>query len=124
MTIASPEAPSHPVALLLVDVINDFDFPEGDGLLALAGQVLPRIEALLERAHAEHVPVIYVNDNFGHWRSDFRSTVARCSEPARPGAFLVRRLAPRPQDFLSGCRAPSNARRFGRQVPGADHCQA
>jgi len=36
MTIASPEAPSHPVALLLVDVINDFDFPEGDGLLALA----------------------------------------------------------------------------------------
>jgi len=46
------------------------------------------------------VPVIYVNDNFGHWRSDFRSTVARCSEPARPGAFLVRRLAPRPQDYF------------------------
>jgi len=36
------------------------------------------------------VPVIYVNDNF--WRSDFRSTVARCSDLSRPGAGLVRRL--------------------------------
>jgi nicotinamidase-related amidase len=100
MTIASPRSPAHSVAILLVDVINDFEFPEGEALLALAGKALPQIEALLARAREAGVPVIYVNDNFGHWRSDFRATVARCSDPVRRGAALVRRLAPRPEDYF------------------------
>lgn len=90
----------QPVAVLLVDVINDFDFPEGDGLLALASKAAPCIEALVARARRAGVPVIYVNDNFGHWRSDFRATVARCSDPSRPGAALVRRLQPRAEDYF------------------------
>ncbi|HEY6728578.1 MAG TPA: isochorismatase family cysteine hydrolase [Polyangiaceae bacterium] len=93
-------APRHGVAVLLVDVINDFDFPEGDALLALASEAVPRIEALVERARGSGVPVIYVNDNFGNWRSDFRATVARCSDPSRPGAALVQRLQPRAQDYF------------------------
>jgi nicotinamidase-related amidase len=100
MTVASSPLPAQPVALLLVDVINDFEFPDGEALHALAWQALPQIEALLTRAHAAGVPVIYVNDNFGNWRSDFRSTVARCSEPARRGSALVRRLAPRLEDYF------------------------
>jgi len=100
MTLASPHSPAHPVALLLVDVVNDFEFPEGEALYALAWQALPQIDALLARAREAGVPVIYVNDNFGHWRSDFRSTVARCSEPTRRGAALVRRLAPRLEDYF------------------------
>jgi len=100
MTIASPGSPTHSVAILLVDVINDFEFDEGEALLALAWRALPQIEALLVRAREAGVPVIYVNDNFGHWRSDFRATVARCSDPARRGAALVRRLAPRQDDYF------------------------
>jgi nicotinamidase-related amidase len=100
MTLASPGSPTHPVALLLVDVVNDFEFPEGEALYALAWQALPQIDALLARARLAGVPLIYVNDNFGHWRSDFRSTVARCSEPGRRGAALVRRLAPRLEDYF------------------------
>lgn len=100
MPVTGPRAQKHPVALLLVDVINDFDFPEASGLLASAGHAVERIEALLARAHARQVPVIYVNDNFGDWRSDFRSTVARCSDPLRPGAALARRLAPQMDDYF------------------------
>jgi nicotinamidase-related amidase len=100
VTVTASPSPAHRAALLLIDVINDFDFPEGDALLALAAEAVPRIEALMSRARQHGVPVIYVNDNFGHWRSDFRSTVARCSDLSRRGAGLVRRLAPRLEDYF------------------------
>jgi nicotinamidase-related amidase len=87
-------------AVLLVDVINDFDFPEADELLAFAEKAGVRIEVLLARARQAGVPVIYVNDNFGRWRSDFHSTVQRCSELSRPGSALVRRLAPAAADYF------------------------
>ena len=100
MSVTSPLSACHRIAVLLVDVINDFDFPEAESLLAGAQRAVPRIAALLGRARAAGVPVIYVNDNFGRWRSDFRSTVERCSEPFRPGAALVRQLAPQPGDYF------------------------
>jgi nicotinamidase-related amidase len=99
MPIADNHA-THPVALLLIDVINDFDFPEAEGLLAQAEPAAPRIETLAERARRAGVPVIYVNDNFGHWRSDFRNTVSRCSDPARLGSAIARRLAPKQEDLF------------------------
>ena len=105
MTLALPSRAPSPVtsrrvALLVVDVINDFDFPEGDALLALASEALPRIEALIDRARRSELPIVYVNDNFGHWRSDFRATIARCSDVSRAGSALVRRLQPRPEDYF------------------------
>ena len=90
----------HRAALLLIDVINDFDFPGAEPLLAGAERSASRIEALLARARQAGVPVIYVNDNFGHWRSDFKATLARCSEPTRPGSAIVRRLAPQLDDYF------------------------
>ena len=92
--------PEHALALLLIDVINDFDCPGAEGLIAEASRAAPRIAALAQRARQIGAPVIYVNDNFGHWRSDFHATVARCSAPQRPGAALVQRLAPTLSDFF------------------------
>ena len=105
MTLTLPPAVQsstarHPVALLLVDVILDFDFPEGDALLAQASGAVPHIELLIERARRAEVPIVYVNDNLGRWRSDFRATVARCCDPSRPSAALVRRLQPRTEDYF------------------------
>ena len=51
------------VALLLIDVINDLDFPEGDQLLRHALPMAQKIAALKQRARREGVPVIYINDN-------------------------------------------------------------
>lgn len=93
-------AAAHPVALLLVDVINDFDFPDAQNLIAFAEEAAPQIRGLAARARKAGVPVVYVNDNFGHWRSDFRATVARCSEPGRAGARVVRQLTPEPSDLF------------------------
>jgi nicotinamidase-related amidase len=44
-------------------------------------QALPmakRIAALKSRAKAAGVPIIYVNDNFGHWRSDLKKQISHC----------------------------------------------
>jgi nicotinamidase-related amidase len=60
----------HPVALLLVDVINPLDFP---GSARLVKQSLPmarRLARLADRFRDRRLPVIYVNDNFGRWESD------------------------------------------------------
>lgn len=99
LTIAEHHS-GHALALLLIDAINDFDFPGAESLIAEASRAVPRIAGLAQRARQMGMPVIYVNDNFGHWRSDFHATVARCSDPRRPGAPVVQRLAPGPADFF------------------------
>ena len=64
---------SSRVALVLVDVISDLEFEDGDRLLPHALAVADRLAVLAARARRARVPVIYVNDNFGRWRSDFRA---------------------------------------------------
>ena len=54
--------------LLLVDVINDFDFPQGEKLLRFALPAARRIAALKTRLLKRGIPAIYVNDNFGFIR--------------------------------------------------------
>ena len=56
-------------ALLVVDMINAYDFEDAEKLLASAREAVPNIASLIERARDEGVEVIYVNDNFGRWNS-------------------------------------------------------
>jgi nicotinamidase-related amidase len=72
-------APDHsPIVLLLIDVINDFEFDEGaEGLIRYAIPAAQKIAALKQRSREAGVPAIYVNDNFGKWRSDFRTLIAK-----------------------------------------------
>ena len=88
------------VALLLIDVINDLAFPGSDALVAQAEPMALRLAALKRRAAAAAVPCIYINDNFGQWRSDFRKTVAHCTARSSPGRIVSRRLRPSPRDYF------------------------
>ena len=58
-------------ALLLIDVINDLEFDGGENLFVQALPMAVSLAALKRRAKVAGIPVIYVNDNFGRWRSDF-----------------------------------------------------
>jgi nicotinamidase-related amidase len=86
-------------ALLLIDVINDFDFAEGEQLLRLALPFGQNIARLKQRANAAGIPAIYVNDNFGRWQSDFKKIVAHCLEDGR-GKPFVERLLPEDDYFV------------------------
>ncbi len=87
-------------ALLLIDVINDLDFPEADQMLADARAMATNIRRLKQRARKAGVPVIYVNDNFGKWQSDWRRTVEHCSSGKVRGRELVRLLKPAKDDYF------------------------
>ena len=89
----------HKIALLLIDVINDFDFPEADQLLRYARPMAKKLLRLKRRAQRAGVPVIYVNDNFGRWKSDFRRTVEHCERNGR-GSELVKLLQPEQNDYF------------------------
>lgn len=87
-------------ALLVIDMINDLEFPEGEQLLKFALPMADRLAALAERARAAGVPVIYVNDNFGRWRSDFGAQIEHCLNDGVRGEPVVRKLRPQPQDYF------------------------
>jgi nicotinamidase-related amidase len=87
-------------ALLLIDVINDLDFPEGDQLLRHALPMARRIAALKKRAAEAGVPAIYVNDNFGRWRSDFQAQVRHCLKKGVRGRRIARLLRPASADYF------------------------
>jgi len=86
-------------ALLIIDMINLFDFEGGERLAKEATRIAPRIARLKARFGQAGAPVIYVNDNFMDWRADFKELVAICSHPRSAGAGIARVLAPRPNDY-------------------------
>jgi nicotinamidase-related amidase len=92
--------PVDGTALLLIDVINDLDFPGSDPLVSRAVGMAHPLGQLKGRAAAAGMPIIYVNDNFGQWRSDFRRTVAHCTRRASPGRVVSRRLKPTGKDYF------------------------
>lgn len=94
----APDAAS--AALLLIDTLNDMDYEGGDRLLPSAMAMADRLVGLKREAKARRVPVIYVNDNFGRWRSHHQELVRHCLEDGVRGEPVVRRLVPEEDDYF------------------------
>jgi nicotinamidase-related amidase len=88
-----------PVVLLLVDVVNHFEFPDGEAILKNALLIAPRLARLKKRARDSNIPVIYVNDNFGQWRSDAGKLLAHCLRTDCAGKPFVEAIQPGEQDY-------------------------
>ena len=88
------------IALLLIDVINDLEFEGGQELFRDALPAARNIARLKERAQQAGVPVIYVNDNFGRWRSDFKKIVSHCLNDQVRGRPIAELLAPDEEDYF------------------------
>jgi nicotinamidase-related amidase len=86
--------------LLLIDVINDLEFEGGEHLIKYALPMAERLAALKQRAKQAGIPVIYVNDNFGRWRSDLRGLIRHCLEEDVRGKPIVERLRPDDDDYF------------------------
>jgi nicotinamidase-related amidase len=80
-------------ALLVVDMINNYDHPDGEPLRESAESVVPVVADLIGRAYAEDVPVIHVNDNHGLWGSRRDELI---DDARRPGQdHLIDPILPR-----------------------------
>src|SRR5512132_2418160 len=95
-----PAPDKSEAVLLLIDVINDFEFEEDDQLLELELPVGKKIAELKKRATAEGIPCVYVNDNFGRWQSDFKKIVDHCSREDAKGKSFVKPLSPDDDDYF------------------------
>ncbi|RFA29385.1 hypothetical protein CAI21_10000 [Alkalilimnicola ehrlichii] len=87
-------------AVLLVDVINDLEFEGGKAILEHALPMAERLAALKAKAREAAVPIIYLNDNFGQWRSDFRAVVEQNVNGDVRGQPIAQRLQPESEDYF------------------------
>lgn len=86
-------------ALLILDMINLFDFDGGSRLARAAVDIAPRISLLRKRFDRAGAPVIYANDNFSHWQGEFSDLVAACAVAGGPSAAIAGMLSPRQGDY-------------------------
>jgi len=87
-------------ALLITDMINAFDFEGAKQMLARARAAARAIRSLKRRAKQARIPAVYVNDNFGRWRSDFRMLLKHVTRRGCPGAPIAELLAPDDDDYF------------------------
>jgi nicotinamidase-related amidase len=94
-----PRLPRSPRVLLLIDFINPLDFPGAEKLAPGALRAARATLKLRERLERDRVAVIYANDNYGVWQSDFHSLVSQCLGREDTSGKIAQLLAPRPTDL-------------------------
>jgi nicotinamidase-related amidase len=95
-----PTRSSANSGLLIIDMINEFGFDGAAQLFPAIEQTARHIAALKQRMKEARLPVVYVNDNFGKWQSDFRNLVARCLDEHCRGKQVARILVPQDDDYF------------------------
>jgi nicotinamidase-related amidase len=88
------------VVLIMIDLINDFEFDGADEMFTNTLAIAQPIANLKKNAKLAGIPVIYVNDNFGKWQSDFRKLVDHCLEDNVKGEPIAKLLRPEEQDYF------------------------
>ena len=85
-------------ALIVIDMLNTYQHEDAEQLTRSVEEVLPNIGSLIDRAHEEGVPVVYVNDNFGSWTSNSGNLL----QTALSGRYgrLVEPIAPSEHDMF------------------------
>jgi len=90
---------SH-LVLLLIDVINDFEFEGAEPIFQNSLVAVKRIAELKARAKTNRIPVVYTNDNFGKWQSDFRRLLDHCLHDNVRGKPIAALLEPDDDDYF------------------------
>ncbi len=98
MDAGSRQSSHRRTALLLIDFMNPLDFDGAKAIAPRAVRAAERAAALKRKMHASRQPVIYANDNFGHWEADFAAIVGYCASRGGASARMAQLLAPRRQD--------------------------
>lgn len=91
--------PAH-TALLIVDMISCWNFPDAQKLLPAAAGIVPALARLRARCSRIGIPVIYANDNLGRWRSDFRTLISESLACGGVAHEITSALHPQPNDYF------------------------
>jgi nicotinamidase-related amidase len=99
-TCDTPGAARGVSALIVVDMISSWRFPDAGQLLPTALAIAPAIAALQTRFRTAGLPVIYANDHEGQWRSDWKQQSAAALAAGGDGARIAEQLEPDADDYF------------------------
>lgn len=99
-TSSSTSLPASRRVMLLVDFINPLHFDGADDIAPMAVAAAQATARFKRRFRAEGWTAIYVNDNFGEWRSDVPRLLRECRRSGGAAAKLAKLLAPGDDDLV------------------------
>ncbi len=99
-------------ALLIIDMINTFDFQGGEDLYENTMKIVDNIRELKKKAKAARLPVIYVNDNYGLWQDNMNDIIEECKKGK--GKHVIKKLHPDTDDYF--IIKPKHSCFFGTQL--------
>jgi nicotinamidase-related amidase len=85
-------------ALLLVDVLSDFEHDDGERLAAAFRKAAPALEGLISDARRRELQIVYANDVVGRWSEGRDQVVERAL--AGPAGEEMKRVAPCAEDVF------------------------
>ncbi len=79
-------------ALLIIDMINDFNFDAGESLAKNTMKIIDPILSLKTNFNEKDMPVIYINDHYNLWQADFEKIMDYCSN--EKSEEIINKIAP------------------------------
>ena len=86
-------------ALLLVDLITDFNFEDGDQLFEQTLQILPNLTSWRKTCFELGMPIIFVNDPAKNRSSSYDDRISETGKSER-GRFMLDQIGPRESDSI------------------------
>ncbi|WP_163103472.1 isochorismatase family cysteine hydrolase [Peribacillus alkalitolerans] len=90
--------PKSDYALIIIDIINDFDFTHGDLLLENTQHIIDPLLQLKLKAKEKSIPIIYVNDHYNLWQANFKKIIDKCKN--ENNSSIIEKIAPDHDDFF------------------------
>lgn len=85
-------------ALLIIDMINDFQFHNGPILAKQADTISHNILSLKENMKKNGSPIIYINDHYKLWQANFEKIAAKCRNSLSEN--IIHRLYPNDDEYF------------------------
>ncbi len=88
-------------ALLLIDLITDFEFEDGEQLYRSTRKIIPAVAELKRRAKRAGLPVIYVNDEFDETDGEVCSLIRHVRSSSEQGSEILSYIEPDDDYFVA-----------------------
>lgn len=85
-------------ALLIIDMLNDFKFPNGETLAAATKNIVSPILKIKEHFRSKDWPVIYINDHYQLWKADINLLVDHITNEV--SAPIIKEIKPEDEDYF------------------------
>ena len=86
-------------AVLVIDMISDFDFEDGDKLFANALRIAPQIFQIKQYAREHKIPFVFVNDSYGKWHRDLGSFIEAIRKSNKKAEHILDLVRPKADDL-------------------------